>query len=88
MFNGKRNVTETNPSADYAGQVGWSASNTFLGALNVGKIAVNQDNNQGVYSTHAGGAYIAMADGSVALLSESTDSEKLTHMFGRSDGVR
>lgn len=88
MVNGKRHVTEHNPNADPGGQVGWSASNTFSWAVNGDKVGVNQDNDTGIYSTHAGGAYISLADGSVSFLAESTDVATLVQMFGRSDGVR
>jgi len=73
-------------NANYPGQVGWSASNSFLWAMNVSNVGVNHDNAAGIYSDHAGGAYVAMADGSITFLSDSTDFTTLAKMFGRSDG--
>lgn len=88
MVDGKRHVTEHNPNADPGGQVGWSASNTFLWAVNGHNIGINHDNNAGIYSTHAGGAFVSFADGSVTFLNESTNTTTLAQMFGRSDGAR
>ncbi len=39
-----------NPNADYPGQVGWSASNTFAWAINENAVAVNVSNSKGIYS--------------------------------------
>ena len=88
LVNGRPNVTNSNPDAIYLGQSGWSSSNTFVWSVNGHNVGVNQDNTRGIYSTHAGGAYVAIADGSVAFLSDSTDFQTLTQMFGRSDGDR
>lgn len=86
LIDGEPAVTPANPNADYPGQVGWSASNTFLWAVNGDGVGINHDNSTGIYSDHEGGAYIALADGSVRFMSESTDSATLAKMFGRSDG--
>lgn len=88
LVNGRPKITIDNPNADYRGQVGWSASNSFARAVNGHKVGVNEDNEAGVYSTHLGGAYVAIADGSVTFLPDSTDFRTLTRMFGRSDGER
>ena len=91
MVDGRPYVTDDNPDASYPGQGGWSASNIFAWAINGARganVGINHDNTTGIYSTHAGGAYIALADGSVSFLSDSTDFQALTRMFGRSDGDR
>lgn len=87
MKDGELNVTPGNPKADYPGQVGWSASNSFAWAINQDKVGVNHSNSTGIYSLHAVGANVAFADGSVKLLSPSTDFETLVALFGRSDGA-
>jgi len=86
MLNGKPNVTEYNPDADYPGQVGWSASNTFFWALNRTGVGVNESNSRGIYSFHPGGASVGIADGSVRFLSDATDFDTLVKLYGRSDG--
>jgi prepilin-type processing-associated H-X9-DG protein len=86
LLNGKPNVTEYNPNADYPGQVGWSASNTFAWALNGPGVGVNESNSKGIYSFHPGGANVGIADGSVRFLSDATDFETLVKLYGRSDG--
>jgi prepilin-type N-terminal cleavage/methylation domain-containing protein len=86
MLNGQPNVTEYNPDADYPGQVGWSASNTFAWALNGNGVGVNESNSRGIYSFHPGGAHVGIADGSVRMLSDSTDFDTLVKLYGRSDG--
>ncbi len=86
MVDGHPKVTTDNPNAYYGGQAGWSASNTFLYRINYRDVGVNHDNDHGIYSDHAGGAYVVLADGSVTFLSESTDIATLAKMIGRSDG--
>jgi len=86
MVDGHPKVTEKNPNAIYSGQKGWSASNSFFHRLHYPDVGVNHDNRQGIYSDHAGGAYVVMADGSVTFFSESTDISTLAKMIGRSDG--
>jgi len=86
MLNGNPNVTTDNPNAGYPGQVGWSASNTFVWSINNNGIGVNESNSQGIYSLHAGGANVGIADGSVRFLSDSTDFKTLVKLYGRSDG--
>ena len=87
LLDGERNVTPGNPNADYPGQVGWSASNTFAWAINKDGVGINQSNSNGIYALHAGGANVAIADGAVKLLPASTDFETLVALFGRSDGA-
>jgi hypothetical protein len=86
LLNGKPNVTSDNPDADYPGQVGWSASNTFAWAINADGVGVNQRNATGIYSLHPQGANVAIADGSVRFLSQATDFKALVSLYGRSDG--
>jgi len=86
ILNGKPNVTTDNPNADYPGQVGWSASNTFAWSINRNDIGVNVSNSEGIYSLHPGGANVAIADGSVRFLPDSTDFNTLVQLYGRSDG--
>lgn len=85
-LNGKLNVTSDNPNADYPGQVGWSASNTFVWSINADGVGVNKSNSQGIYSFHPGGANVGIADGSVHFLSDTTNFETLVKLYGRSDG--
>ncbi|MEO1526632.1 MAG: DUF1559 domain-containing protein [Planctomycetota bacterium] len=86
LKNGKRNPTPENPRAFYNGQAGWIASNTFVWSINSDGVGVNESNEVGIYSFHPGGAYVAIADGSVRFLSDSTDFETLAKLYGRSDG--
>lgn len=59
-------------------------NNTDLFARNgVGR---NLGMNNGIYSAHAGGAMIGMADGSVQFLSENIDMETLLRLCTRDDG--
>ncbi|MFN3153351.1 DUF1559 domain-containing protein [Bremerella sp.] len=83
---GKPLVTPDNPNADYPGQVGWSASNTFVWSINAKSVGVNESNSRGIYSFHPRGANIAVADGSVRLLPDTTDFQVLVRLYGRSDG--
>jgi len=86
MEQGRPKVTTGNPDADYIGQAGWSASNPLSHRINYRDVGVNHDNFYGIYSDHAGGAYVALADGSVTFLSETTDIPTLAKLIGRSDG--
>ncbi|MCA9063057.1 MAG: DUF1559 domain-containing protein [Planctomycetaceae bacterium] len=86
LLNGKPNITPGNPTANYPGQVGWSASNTFAWSIHGNGVGVNETNSKGMYSFHTGGANIGIADGSVRFLSDSVDFETLVKLYGRSDG--
>ncbi len=87
LLHGEPHVTPSNPEAQYPGQVGWSASNTFAWSINENGVAVNVSNSKGIYSLHSGGANVAMADGSVRFLSESTSYEELVKLFSCSGGL-
>ena len=86
LHEGTPYVTEDNPNADYLGQSGWLPSNSFQFAINGAGFGVNVSNVSGIYSLHPGGANVALADGSVRFLSESTSVDALAAFFGRSDG--
>lgn len=86
MKNGKLDVTSDNPDAIYPGQVGWLPSNTFAWAINQNGVGINENNSAGIYSLHAGGATVGVADGSVKFLSDSLDYETLVRLLGRADG--
>lgn len=86
MKDGKPDVTTDNPNAAYPGQAGWSASNSFAWNLNAAEVGVNESNSGGIYSLHPAGANVAMADGSVRFLSDSTDNKTIVRMFSRSGG--
>ncbi len=86
LVNGHPKVTTDNPNADYGGQIGWSASEPFYYNIHFRNVGINNDNELGIYSLHTGGANVALADGSVAFLSDSTDIATLAKMIGRSDG--
>lgn len=86
LLNGRPNVTSDNPDASYPGQVGWSASNSFLWSINAAGVGVNESNSRGIYSFHPEGANVGIADGSVRFLPETTDFNTLVKLYGRSDG--
>ena len=86
LLNGQPNVTSGNPDANYLGQVGWSASNTFSFSINPQDVGVNEANSYGIYSFHSAGANVALADGSVRMLPDSTDFDTLVKLYGRSNG--
>lgn len=88
LVDGRPKVTAEDPDADYPGQVGWSASNIFNWRMQHPDVGVNHDNARGIYSEHHGGANVAMADGSVVFLSDTTEITTLATMLGRSDGER
>lgn len=48
-----------------------------------GKPLVNYDNMLGLYAFHPGGAHVAMADGSVQLMSEATDTDVVLALVSR-----
>jgi hypothetical protein len=88
MVDGHPEVTPENPNAEYDGQVAWSASNSLTWRTLSGKFPINHDNTRSIYSDHVGGAYVALADGSVTFLSKSPDLTVLARMIGRNDGMK
>ena len=86
-LNGKPNRTVDFPNADYPGQPGWSASSDLRWSINANRIGINQSNSEGMYSFHRDGTNVGVTDGSVRLLSDSTDFETLVVLIGRSNGV-
>lgn len=64
-------------------QAAWGVSTHIL-YLVVDKIGVNEHNQRGLYAFHSGGANIALADGSVRLLADSTDVEIVKAIVTRS----
>ncbi len=63
LFNGEPNITPGSPNADYPGQVGWSASNTFIWSINADGVGVNESNARGIYSLHHKGRMSALPMG-------------------------
>ncbi len=86
LLNGKPNVTESNPQANFRGQPGWSASSAIYWSMNQNDVGINQSNSTGIYSLHTGGAYVAIADGSVRFLSESTPVSELVQLISKAGG--
>lgn len=86
LQHGKPIVYPGNPYPDYPGQVGWSVSNTFTWSMNWDGVGVNQWNSRGIYALHPEGANVAIADGSVRFLPETTSFQVLVSLYGRSDG--
>ncbi|MHC2066944.1 DUF1559 domain-containing protein [Bremerella sp. T1] len=86
LRNGKPDITSDNPLAEYPGQVGWSASNTFAWSFHGDSIGVNASNVRGMFSFHPAGAHVGLADGSVRFLPETTTFDALVSLYGRSDG--
>lgn len=64
-------------------QEAWAISTHFLWVVLHERAAVNADNH-GIYSFHPGGAHIALADGSVRFLKDSTTSAVLKALVTRS----
>ncbi|CAE7761404.1 unnamed protein product, partial [Symbiodinium microadriaticum] len=77
LRNGKPYITSDNPLAEYPGQVGWSASNTFAWSFHGDSIGVNASNVRGMFSFHPAGAHVGLADGSVRFLPETTTFDAL-----------
>lgn len=48
---------------------------------------INYSNDRGIYSLHAGGANVAMADGSVVFLSEALEYKELVRLYTRAGGI-
>jgi len=67
-------------------QAAWAVSTLFVTIVHPRGHAVNETNKQGLFSFHSGGANVALADGSVRFLAESTDEKVLTALVTRAGG--
>lgn len=82
-------------SGFYGGQGGWADAtsaasklygSTADGTISPGSCGVNCSNDYGLYGFHAGGANVLLADGSVRMLSETTDINVLVGLITRTGG--
>ncbi|MCU0721270.1 MAG: DUF1559 domain-containing protein [Pirellula sp.] len=64
----------------------WAISGTYSAILLNKNPKVNETNNHGLYSFHTSGANVALADGSIRFLADSTDSQVLYAMATRACG--
>ncbi len=55
----------------------WAISGSYHGIVLRKSVGVNQSNSGGIYSFHPAGVHVALADGSVRMLSNSTDRTAL-----------
>jgi len=80
-------ATNDNPYA-IGGRVMWNTSNATLGTAIPGTMKINNSNEWGhlFYSFHDGGCNLAMGDGSVRFVGESTALATLAAMATRSGG--
>jgi hypothetical protein len=67
-------------------QAAWGISTHFWWLVLWHEQSINENNANGIYSFHASGAYVGLADGSVRFLSESMDQEALNALATRSSG--
>lgn len=67
-------------------QAAWGISTHIWWLIFQNDQAVNETNATGLYSFHSSGAHVALADGSVRFLSESTSPEVLSALATRSAG--
>ncbi|EMI41724.1 DUF1559 domain-containing protein [Rhodopirellula sp. SWK7] len=68
---------------DFSGQPAWANSTLFSGIAIHERHGVNDTNQQGLYSFHDAGVNVALADGSVRLLANSTDKTILHGLLTR-----
>lgn len=61
----------------------WAISGSYLAIVLNEDIGVNESNSGGVYSFHSAGVHISLADGSVRMLSNSTDKNVLHSLTTR-----
>lgn len=73
-------------SGDIVGQPAWAISGIFWAIAVREDYSVNDTNLQGLYSFHVAGANVALADGSVRLLSTSTDKIVLHSLVTKAGG--
>ncbi|MDB2686810.1 DUF1559 domain-containing protein [Mariniblastus sp.] len=66
-------------------QAAWGVS-THFNNLVLDKIPVNENNQYGIFAYHTGGANILLTDGSVRLLSDSTDIDIIAALITRAGG--
>ena len=67
-------------------QAAWGISTHFWWLVLLHEQSINENNANGIYSFHASGAYVGLADGSVRFLSESMDQKTLNALATRSSG--
>jgi prepilin-type processing-associated H-X9-DG protein len=67
-------------------QAAWAISSHSGWLVFISEYSINETNRGGVFSFHAAGANVGLADGSVRLLSESTDQETANALSTRSSG--
>jgi type II secretory pathway pseudopilin PulG len=67
-------------------QAAWGISTHFWWLVLLHEQSINEDNAKGIFSFHASGAHVGLADGSVRFLSESMDQATLNALATRSSG--
>lgn len=67
-------------------QAAWGISTHFWWLVFWHEQSINESNANGIYSFHAGGANVGLADGSVRFLAESIDQDTLNALATRSSG--
>ncbi|QDU75466.1 hypothetical protein Pan97_24980 [Bremerella volcania] len=67
-------------------QAAWGVSTHFWWLVFGHEEGINESNSGGIYSFHAGGANVGLADGSVRFLPESIDQETLNALVTRASG--
>jgi prepilin-type processing-associated H-X9-DG protein len=67
-------------------QAAWGISTNFWWLVFWREQFVNQTNRTGIYAFHPGGANVALADGSIRFLSDSTSPRVLSAMATRAEG--
>jgi prepilin-type N-terminal cleavage/methylation domain-containing protein/prepilin-type processing-associated H-X9-DG protein len=91
----QRTNTGQQLSGFFGGQGGWADAtsaasklygSTADGTISPGPCGINCSNDYGLYAFHTGGANVLLADGSVRLLSETTDIEALVALVTRAGG--
>jgi len=67
-------------------QATWGVSTHFWWLVTWHEQSINENNANGIYSFHASGANVSLADGSVRFLSESMNQDTLNALLTRSSG--
>ena len=65
----------------------WQQATTIGYSFHRFENTINYSNDRGIYSLHAGGANVAMADGSVVFLSETLEYKELVRLYTRAGGI-